>query len=105
MSRAGGRQSIESIARHVDHPAGNPVPTSGPGPKDIAMYPHPDLMLTIIHDRQADLIAYAERRRLLCAGRRYRTTNRADTRSGPAARSRTDGTLAECATRAVAPAR
>jgi hypothetical protein len=70
-----------------------------------AMFLHPDLMLTVIHDRQRDLIEIAERRRLFATLRRHHDDEAVDVASRPAARGRADGTLAGCGTPAAAPAR
>jgi hypothetical protein len=48
------------------------------------MFVHPDLMLTQFHERERDLIAAADRHRLLTAARRLRRDRR--TRPGPRGR-------------------
>jgi hypothetical protein len=86
---------------------------------------HPDLMLTQFHDRERELIAEADRYRLLNAARRRRRAQAkshedssreavehqtvrhqavAPAETTPAARGRPDGTLATCE-RVAAPAR
>jgi hypothetical protein len=49
---------------------------------------HPDLTLAQAHDRQRELIAEADRRRLLAVARRHRRGNAA---ASPAARGRPHG--------------
>jgi hypothetical protein len=66
---------------------------------DIEMYYQPDLLLSEFHKRQRELVAEADRYRLLAAVRRARRALR------PTQRGRPDGTLITCAPRAAAPAR
>jgi hypothetical protein len=61
------------------------------------MLTHPDLMLAQVHHRQSELIAKAERSRLLAAARRGR-------RRAAEVSDRPDGTLAACEPRVAAPA-
>jgi hypothetical protein len=64
------------------------------------MFTHPDLILTMAHDRHRELIAEADKERLLTIARRARRA-----RKSPAARGRPTGTLASCETSAAVPAR
>ena len=59
-----------------------------------------DLMLTLAHDRHRELIAEADRERLLTSARLARRT-----RKVTGARGRPTGTLAPCEPSAVVPAR
>ena len=61
---------------------------------------HPDLMLTLAHDRHRELIAEADRQRLLTSARLARRARRAATTRG-----RPVGTLAPCEPSAAVPAR
>ncbi|GAA2631407.1 hypothetical protein [Paractinoplanes durhamensis] len=61
---------------------------------------HSDLMLTLANDRHRELIAEADRRRLLASARDARKARKA-----PAVRGRPAGNLASCETSAVVPAR
>jgi hypothetical protein len=65
------------------------------------MLNHPDLTMALIHNRQDELIAEADRSRLLAAARRWRrrAAQSAEARGAP------DGTLAACEPRVAAPAR
>jgi hypothetical protein len=62
------------------------------------MLTHPDLMMAQMHHRQTELIAEAERSRVLATARRSR-------RRAPQVRGRPDGTLAACEPPVAAPAR
>jgi len=64
------------------------------------MLMHPDLMLTLAHDRHRELIAEADQERLLSLARLARRSRKA--RAGAA---RPAGTLASCEPSAVVPAR
>ena len=64
------------------------------------MWMHPDVMLSLVNDRHRDLIADADRERLLTIAR---TARRA--RKTAAARGRPTGTLASCEPSAAVPAR
>ena len=64
------------------------------------MLMHPDLMLILANDRQRELIAEADRERLLTIAR---TARRA--RKTAAARGRPTGTLASCEPSVAVPAR
>lgn len=70
------------------------------------MLMHPDTMLAQAHDRQRELIAEADRYRLLATARRARQARRARTERarGDTANSVT-GTLAACGPVAAAPVR
>ena len=61
---------------------------------------HPDLMLTLANDRHRELIAEADRERLLTSARRARRATKA-----PAVRGQPTGTLASCEPSAAVPAR
>ena len=63
------------------------------------MLMHPDMMLHLAHDRQRELVADAERGRLLSLARLVRRASKAR-----AARGRPAGTLASCERSAVVPA-
>jgi hypothetical protein len=65
--------------------------------KEMAMFAHPELMLHLAHDRNRDMIAEADRGRLLSAARLARR--------GRKARGRLAGTLASREPTVVAPAR
>jgi hypothetical protein len=72
------------------------------------MLTHPDLMMAQMHYRQNELIAEAERSRLLAAARRGRRRAAAtgpDSGIAPEVRGRPDGTLTACEPRVAAPAR
>jgi hypothetical protein len=61
------------------------------------MFLHPDLALAQFHARERELIAEADRHRLLSAARRRRGGHReARVRARPAARGRPEATLAPC---------
>jgi hypothetical protein len=64
------------------------------------MFLHPDHMLTLAHQRHQELVAEADRHRLLDVARRARKARKA-----PAVRGRPAGTLASCDPSAVVPAR
>jgi hypothetical protein len=61
------------------------------------MFANPELMLHLAHDRNREMIAEADRARLLSIARL--------TRRGRKARGRPAGTLSSCETAAVVPAR
>jgi hypothetical protein len=65
---------------------------------------HPDVLLAQFHDRQRELIAEADRQRLLATVRRHNRQGVTAADASPAARGRPDGRLAECGPRAAAPA-
>ncbi|GIF16329.1 hypothetical protein [Actinoplanes teichomyceticus] len=67
------------------------------------MVMHPELMLGLAHDRHRDLVAEAQRARLLAAARLSRRSRRAG--QGSAVRGQPTGTLTSCEPVAVAPAR
>jgi hypothetical protein len=67
------------------------------------MFMYPDIMLTLAYERQRELIAEAERRRLLANARTARWGRRA--RKAPAVRGRPAGRLAPCEPSAAVPAR
>lgn len=60
---------------------------------------HQDLFLALANDRHRELIAEADRRRLLTIARRARRS-----RKGPAVRGQPTGTLASCEPSAAVPA-
>jgi hypothetical protein len=64
------------------------------------MWMHPDLMRVLANDRHRELIAEADRGRLLAVARAARRARRS-----PAARGRAAGTLTSCETSAAVPAR
>jgi hypothetical protein len=64
------------------------------------MLMHPDLLLTLANDRRRELIAEADRERLLISARGARRGKKA-----PAVRGRPTGTLASCEPSAAVPAR
>jgi hypothetical protein len=68
------------------------------------MLNHPELTMALFHDRHVELIAEAERHRLLAAARRWRRRG-ADAGKSAQARGAPDGTLAACEPRVAAPAR
>jgi hypothetical protein len=61
---------------------------------------HPDTLLVLANDRRRDLIAEADRGRLLTSARRVRRARKA-----PAVRGQPTGTLASCEPSAAVPAR
>lgn len=67
------------------------------------MLMHPDLMLTLANSRHRELIAQADKQRLLASAREARTARRPG-RIAPA-RGRPAGTLASCEPSAAVPAR
>jgi hypothetical protein len=73
------------------------------------MWMYPDFLLVVAEDRRRDLIAEADRRRLLSAARRARReqTEAANRNHGKLtiARGQPAGTLAACGPHAAAPAR
>jgi hypothetical protein len=67
------------------------------------MLMHPDLLLTLANDRHRELIARADRERLLTSARVARGARRA--RKAPVVRGQPTGTLASCEPSAAVPAR
>ncbi len=67
------------------------------------MMMHPDLMLTLANERHRDLIAEAEKERLLAGARRARQARRG--RKAEAVRGQPTGTLATCESSAAVPVR
>jgi len=67
------------------------------------MLMHHDLLLALANDRHRELIAEADRERLLTIARAARRARRA--RKAPAVRGKPAGTLASCEPSAVVPAR
>jgi hypothetical protein len=68
--------------------------------EEPAMYIHEDFQLHQFHQRERELVAEADRYRLLRAARRARRAGRSGGRGGgshAAARGRPDGTLIACA--------
>ena len=61
---------------------------------------HPDTLLVLANDRRRELIAEADRERLLTSARRVRRDRKA-----PAVRGQPTGTLASCEPSAAVPAR
>jgi len=67
---------------------------------------HPDLMLANFHANERELIARADRERLLSAARRRRHARAGrHAAKDPVARGRPEATLAPCVPHAAAPAR
>ena len=64
------------------------------------MLMHPDLLLALANDRHRELIAEADRERLLTIARMARRARKA-----PAVRGQPTGTLASCEPSAAVPAR
>jgi hypothetical protein len=64
------------------------------------MLMHPDLLLVLANDRHRELIAEADRERLLTIARKARRARKA-----PAVRGQPTGTLASCEPSAAVPAR
>jgi hypothetical protein len=64
---------------------------------------HPDMLLVLANDRHRELIAEADRRRLLSSARVTRRARRA--RKASAVRGQPTSTLASCEPSAVVPAR
>jgi hypothetical protein len=64
------------------------------------MLMHPDVLLDLANDRRRDLIAEADRRRLVTMARMARQARKA-----PAVRGQPTGTLASCEPAAAVPAR
>lgn len=70
------------------------------------MFPHPDEMYAQIRDHHRDLLAEAERSRVLSGAlRRRRAARKATAAVDRAPRSVPESTLAACGERAAAPAR
>jgi hypothetical protein len=67
------------------------------------MLMHPELLLTLANDRRRELIAEADRERLLTSARVARRGRRGT--KTPAVRGRPAGTLASCEPSAAVPAR
>jgi hypothetical protein len=67
------------------------------------MLMNPDLMLALANDRHRELIAEADRGRLLTSARLTRRARRAG--KAPAVRGQPTGTLASCEPSAAVPAR
>jgi hypothetical protein len=67
------------------------------------MMMHPDLMLALANGRHRELIAEADRGRLLTSARLTRRARRAS--KAPAVRGQPTGTLASCDPSAAVPAR
>jgi hypothetical protein len=67
------------------------------------MLMHPELLLTLANDRRRELIAEADRERLLTSARAARGVRRS--KKYPAVRGRPTGTLASCEPSAAVPAR
>ena len=67
------------------------------------MLMHPDLLLTLANDRHRELIAKADRERVLASARVARRARRA--RKGPVVRGQPTGTLASCEPSVAVPAR
>lgn len=70
------------------------------------MMTHPDLLMAQVHDHQRQMIAEAERSRLLrgALDRRRRVRNAARQQAKTAASQAVEGNLAGCGERAPAPA-
>jgi hypothetical protein len=73
--------------------------------EEFTMYTAALMLVGQITDRQRELIAEAERYRLLAAARRRRRRERTGTGAEPAVQDRTTGTLAPCGPSVAAPAR
>ena len=67
------------------------------------MWMHPDVLLDLAYDRRRELIAEADRSRLLTIARVARRSRRAG--KAPAVRGQPTGTLASCDPSAAVPAR
>jgi hypothetical protein len=67
------------------------------------MLTHPDMMLTLVNNRHRELIAEADRHRLLIGARAAREGRRA--RKSAVVRGQPTGSLASCEPSAVVPAR
>lgn len=67
------------------------------------MLMHPDLLLALENDRHRELIAEADRERLLTSARAARGARRA--RKAPVVRGQPTGTLASCEPSVAVPAR
>jgi hypothetical protein len=92
--------------------------------EETAMMIYPELTLALVHDRQRELVAEADRGRLLRSARQWSRSTSENVVSGPAAmagtarthqelrqvvvvsagRSRGDGSVTTCVPRAAAPA-
>ncbi|MEU4693880.1 hypothetical protein [Actinoplanes sp. NPDC023714] len=68
------------------------------------MLMHPEIMMSLVHDRHRELVAEADRGRLLRSARRFLRAGREPVRGHPAG-AKAAGTLAPCESTAVAPAR
>ncbi|BBH70156.1 hypothetical protein ACTI_68410 [Actinoplanes sp. OR16] len=68
------------------------------------MLMHPEIMMSLANDRHRELVAEADRGRLLRSARRVLAARREPVRGQPATATAT-GTLAPCESTAVAPAR
>ena len=67
------------------------------------MWMHPDVLLDLAYDRQRELIAEADRSRLLTIAREARRSRRAG--KAPAVRGQPTGSLRSCEPSAAVPAR
>jgi hypothetical protein len=67
------------------------------------MMMHPEVLLSLTNDRHRELMAEADRGRLLNGARTARSARRA--RKAPVVRAQSTGTLAACEPSAVVPAR
>ena len=77
--------------------ARRPTMDASKADEEEAMLMHPDMMLVLANDRHRDLVAEADRARLLAAARSRRATK--------AVRGQPTGTLASCEASAAVPAR
>jgi hypothetical protein len=68
------------------------------------MLMHPDMLLVLANDRHREVIAEADRRRLLTSARLTRRARRA-ARQASVVRGQPTGTLASCEPSAAVPAR
>ena len=68
------------------------------------MLMHPEIMMSLVNDRHRELVAEADRGRLLRSARRLLRAGREPVRGGPGT-AKTAGTLSPCESSAVAPAR
>ena len=71
------------------------------------MFNHPDVLLSVAREQQRQMVAEAQRYRLLNAARAWRRARAAAATASvtPAVRGRPEGTLARWGSRAGAPAR